>query len=112
VTDSYDWFKRSGQLWKVRLIWAFLAVVLIAGILRFSTEWQTAPHYTALAVVFGGALGAFSASALVRCSVCGDRVVATLFMERPRSRIFNRMSLLKECPVCGDPGDGSNPKHW
>jgi hypothetical protein len=46
-------------------------------------------------------LGAYVIGAFVRWRVCGERVVATCYQHRPRSRFEKELQMLDECPVCG-----------
>ena len=113
LSDSHRWFKRSRQVWRIRLMWTLGALVVVVGTFGFWTQWRTHTFNSPAAlIVLGSGIGAFTIGALVRCRVCGERVVATLYQHRPRSQFIHVLELLNECPVCADPGDGSNPKRW
>jgi len=94
-------------------MWAFAALDVLAWIFGLLMQWRTQMFHIEVAmIVLGSFLAGLVLGTSVRCRVCGERVVATLFHHRPRSQFIDELRLLNECPVCGDPGDGSNPKSW
>jgi len=110
---SHSWFKRSRQMWKIRLMWMFAALDVLAWIVGLFMQWRTQTFHLEVAmIVLGSFLGGLTLGTSVRCRICGERVVATLFQHRRRSQFVDELRMLNECPVCGDPGDGSNPKRW
>src|SRR4051812_18781384 len=103
---EHGWFRRSKQIWKIRAMWAlggFGVVIGSFGLWLQFDAYTVNIHIIALSVCSG--LGAYVIGALVRCRVCGERVVATVYQHRPRSQFANELRMIDECPVCGDPGD-------
>ncbi len=47
-----------------------------------------------------------------RCRVCGERPLVSMGLEGLKKGKWSAPSAITECPVCGDPGDGSNPRGW
>src|SRR3954471_6992634 len=111
--NEHGWFRRSKQIWKIRVMWVLGGFAIAIG--SFGLWLQVGAHTFSIHIVliaFCSGVGAYVIGALVRCCVCGERVVATLYQHRSRSWFATDLRMLDECPVCGDPGDGSNPKHW
>jgi DNA-directed RNA polymerase subunit RPC12/RpoP len=78
---------------------------MLSGLyLEYRSGWLGAA--AALAVL--GALSVLACAALIRCRVCGERVFLTLLLEHEQREVTD----IAACPVCGDPGDGSNPSGW
>ena len=112
-SNEHGWLRRSRQIWKLRAMWTLGGFGIVIG--SFALWSQFGIHtfnIQATLIAFCSCLGAYAMGALVRCRVCGERVVATLYQHGPRSRFANGLRMLDECAVCGDPGDGSNPKLW
>ncbi len=107
------WFERSGQMWKLRTMWMLAGVTLLVALFGFSTQWRTHTiNIRAMLIALCSGVGTYMVGACVRCRVCGERVVATLYQHESRTRFLTGLRTLEKCPVCGDPGDGSNPKRW
>lgn len=112
MNTSRNWFRTSGQAWKVWLMWCFAATIVGAAVVDFWLSSGELGDWRTIGLGIASGVAAFVMGALVRCRICGERVVAALFLERPRSRFLDELLHLEECPLCGDPGDGSNPNHW
>ena len=112
-SNEHGWLTRSKQTWKIQVMWTLGGFAIAIGSVGLWTQCGTQTINIRAAVIsLCSGLGAYTIGALVRCRVCGERVVATLYQHRPRSQFINELRMLNECPVCNDPGDGSNPKHW
>lgn len=111
------WLSRSRQRWKVYM--AFVVAVASACLVAYliSGYRRQGPllggHYLrpVVAAVVGLA-GFFGLLRRVRCPVCGTRVALDLLMSAAVPHLAESLFSATACPICADPGDGSNPKHW
>lgn len=112
-----SWLSRSRQMWKVYL--ALIVVLTSASLVSYLIVGyrRQGPllggHYLRPVVIaVGGLAGFFVLLWRVRCPVCGTRVALDLLMSAAVSDFGARLFSEAACPICADPGDGSNPKHW
>lgn len=111
------WLRRSRQMWKVNM--AFVVVVASASLVAWLILGcrpqgpLLGGHYLRpVDVAVAGLAGFFGLMWRVRCPVCGTRVAVDLLTSAAVPDLGKGLFSAMACPICGDPGDGSNPKHW
>jgi hypothetical protein len=108
-SSSCRWLQRTHQSWKIALTGYSWILVPGGVILNLTAKGKGYWGLIGVLMTICGCLAMAVSFFAIRCPKCRRSASLWAISHRPIATWYVEMRTWDRCPMCGDPGDGSNP---